>query len=184
MAKFIREDIDRLFEFGVNVATRTVHITGEIDLETTTKALRGLDLLSSGYHPTNPITIRLCSEGGDVELGMAIYDAIKSCPCHVTIIASGACQSIAVAILQAADRRVVTKECLLMVHDGEQPVGTINPNSIDSHKLVADFQRNQYYTILSERSTKKHAEWKSLCEKDFWMSSQTALHFKLVDEIA
>lgn len=65
-----------------------------------------------------PITVHQYSVGGDVEAGMAIFDAIKTCPVHVTIICYGIAASIGSVIPQAADSRICTPNCVWMVHDG------------------------------------------------------------------
>lgn len=58
------------------------------------------------------------SNGGDMIEGMAIYDAIKACPAHITIINYTHARSMTSIIFQAADRRVMMPHSHFMFHDG------------------------------------------------------------------
>lgn len=64
------------------------------------------------------IVIHQCTVGGEWEYGMAIYDAIKACPCHVTMICYAHSRSMSSITLQAADKRILMPDCMFMVHHG------------------------------------------------------------------
>jgi ATP-dependent protease ClpP protease subunit len=133
----------------------------------------------------DPIRIVLCSTGGSEPAGWAIYDAIRECPCEVTIDAIGAVWSMAVPILQAADVRRMSRECRLMVHAGTVTMGS---ESVDQRTLVAfgaEAKRTnrRYQQVIADRTgipLKKVAKW---CEAETYFSARSALKEGLIDAI-
>lgn len=77
------------------------------------RSLRYLDLRNE-----NPIVIHMLITGGDCPAGMAMYDAIKACRSHVTIIAYAHARSMSSIILQAADERILMPNCEVLIHRG------------------------------------------------------------------
>lgn len=77
------------------------------------KNLRILSVLSS-----DPILIHMKTNGGDWMEGMAIYQAIKACPCYISILNYTHARSMSSIILQAADYRAMMPYTQFMYHDG------------------------------------------------------------------
>ena len=73
------------------------------------------DLAALG--PVSEITCRISSYGGEVEDGLAIYNALLSNPAHVTTICEGQACSIASVIFMAGDDRIMRDASALFVHD-------------------------------------------------------------------
>ena len=73
------------------------------------------DLAALG--PVSEITCRISSYGGEVEEGLAIYNALLSNPAHVTTICEGQACSIASVIFMAGDDRIMRDASALFVHD-------------------------------------------------------------------
>ena len=69
-------------------------------------------------NPDKPVVIHMKTCGGDWTEGMAIYDAIKSCPMPVTILNYTHARSMSSLILQAANKRVMMPHSYFMYHDG------------------------------------------------------------------
>jgi len=82
------------------------------------KNIRLLDSLSK-----DPIIIHMHSVGGNWNDGMVMYDAIRMCNSHVTIVVYGQAESMSSIILQAADKRVMTKNSYFMCHFGSSGYG-------------------------------------------------------------
>jgi ATP-dependent protease ClpP protease subunit len=70
------------------------------------------------FDPKGLITVVMNNPGGDYYHGMAIYDRIKDSSCPVTIHASGYVMSMGCIILQAADKRLLSRNVAVMVHYG------------------------------------------------------------------
>lgn len=133
--RIVREDIDRWFDYGINIATRTIYIgsaihsedDGEAGVEAALveKVIKGLHILDS--QSAEPINVILNNPGGEVYQGMAIYDALKNCRSHITITVYGQAMSAASIILQAADKRVLSANSRIMIHHGEEGHSSNHP---------------------------------------------------------
>jgi ATP-dependent Clp protease protease subunit len=135
------------FEYGIDIQKRLLYLGSlpnmmeadpGVDFRMAERAIKGLMFLDSLQYGTGkkkrtvPITIALNTPGGDVDHGLAIYDAIKSCLNPVHIIVYGRAHSMGSIILQAADRRIMAPNASIMIHYGEC--------YIEGHpKLVAKF---------------------------------------------
>lgn len=117
MAKRVnRDDIDKYHEFGLHLPTRTISFFADVDADSVRALLRNLHILDSASDA--PITIQLATDGGDVDAGLAAYDAIRACRSEVTIVCVGSVQSVGTVILQAGDRRAARQHVTIMYHDG------------------------------------------------------------------
>lgn len=92
------------------------------------KNIRILENLSK-----EPILIHLHSIGGSWNDGIAIFDAIKSCNCYITILVHGQAESMSSVILQAADYRVMMPNSYFMCHYGSTEVVG---NHLDVHNYM------------------------------------------------
>lgn len=129
------------------------------------------------------ITVKVNCGGGEVRQGLAIYDAIRSCACPVVAVVYGQCASMAVAILQAADYRVMMPHATLMLHFGMESASGSQPNELDTE--VKEMRRlDQIYNrIIADRtglSTKQTAE---LCAKTVYIDAKEAVKMKLADKV-
>lgn len=89
-----------------------------VDYTMTTRFLKNLHMLMNSG--ADHILIHMKTFGGDWDQGIAIYDAIKTCPCPTTIINYTAARSMSSLIFQAADRRVMMPHSKFMFHMGSQ----------------------------------------------------------------
>lgn len=193
MARINKDHIDTFFDSDIWIGGRTLFIgaqsallasdsygVDEISPLHTERILKGLAILES--KPEEPIRIILNSPGGDVYQGLAIYDAIRRSPCYIEIIATGQCMSAASIILQAADKRILTKHCLVMVHDGEDSVaGT--PNNVLKWAKVGQKVNEMMYNIYAESTGRSNNYWKKKCQEDYILTADQAIEEKLADEI-
>lgn len=198
MSRLVKESIDRFYDYDIHVETRTLYIgsaessisegesgTDAIMAETAIKGLHILD--SSAPSGDKPITVIMNNPGGDWYHGMAIFDAIKTCKNHVSIIVYGYAMSMGSIILQASDRRVMSSNSKMMIHYGY--------NGFDGHSLTfrkvaeegvkIDTAMEQIYM---ERIKQKHpdftvAKLKKLCDHDTFLTAKEALELGLIDEI-
>ncbi len=70
-----------------------------------------------------PILIHMKTCGGIDCEGFAIYDAIRLCPCQITILSYTYARSMSSIILQAADDRVLMPSSTVMLHMGDMWFG-------------------------------------------------------------
>lgn len=79
--------------------------------------IRNLRILSN-MSTEKDILIHLKSCGGDWIEGLAMYQAIKACPNHITILNYASARSMSSIIFTAADYRVMMPYSTFMVHTG------------------------------------------------------------------
>lgn len=104
---------------GLDVATRTVRMFGDVDEELLLHMTKSLHILEN-HDPNQPITILLNTTGGCEVSGLAIYDLLRRMNCEVTIKVVGQAWSMGAIILQAAHRRVMLPNSSLMIHVGDR----------------------------------------------------------------
>jgi ATP-dependent Clp endopeptidase proteolytic subunit ClpP len=141
--------------------------------------------------PEAPWTIVMNSPGGSVIDGMALFDHLAAHSLrgggthHLTIICRGYAASMAGILAQAADDRVCGPESYLMLHK----VSTITGGSLDDIEDEVEFLKmitTRVEDIFVNRSGGKltratlRRKW---ARRDWWVSSQDALKYGLVDRI-
>jgi ATP-dependent protease ClpP protease subunit len=195
MPRFSREDIDRYFDHGIFAPKRIVYIGSTKDdcsdnesgtdytmSEKAVKAITYLDTVSD-----KPIIAIMNNIGGEWAHGMAIYDTIVACRCHVTIIAVGYCCSMGSVILQSADLRVIATNCLFLIHDGTEAVNTHTRN-FEAWAKESEKNRLTMYQIYKGKMKEKNPkitikQIEKLCTIDKIYSPQEAIDVGLADEL-
>lgn len=128
--KILRDDVSCFQDYDVHVPTRTLYMgslyvdnyegDSGVDAHMAERIIKGLHLLdNSASNGDKPITIIMNNPGGDWYHGMAIFNAIKACQNHITVIVYGYAMSMGSVILQAADERVMAEDARLMIHYGQ-----------------------------------------------------------------
>lgn len=100
-----------------------------------------------------PILIHMKTYGGDWDEAMAMYDAIVYCPNPVTILAYAHARSCSSVILQAADRRVLTRNCYFMLHKGTLGLAGTH-NEVIQNAEWAKREHDKMVQIYAERAMK------------------------------
>lgn len=192
MARLSKDHLDKFYDYDIWLEGRTLFIGAQTSLSvsddygldeisplTAERVIKGLSILET--NPELPIKIILNSPGGDVYQGLAIYDAIKRSPCYVEILATGQCMSAASIILQAADKRILSKNCIVMVHDGyDEAAGT--PKDTLNWAKVGQHINKMMYNIYAEASGKPSSYWQRKCQSDYIMTAEKAVAEGLADE--
>lgn len=117
-----------LHDLGMDPQARELYLTGEpglsdefgqepgVEYTMATRFIKNLRFLA--LESSDPVLIHMKTCGGSYEEGFAIYDAIKSCPCYVTILSYTHARSMSSIILQAADKRVLMPNSYFLIHWG------------------------------------------------------------------
>jgi len=162
------DEISHFYDYGIHVPSRTLYMGSESDEEGSEsgvdyvmaeRVIKGLHLLESlAPLGDRPITIIMNNPGGDSTHGMAIYDAIKDCINHVTIEVKGNVCSMGSYILQAADERVLSKNCVFMFHAGTVGFTSQHPKIVKNWMKFYDKQAEILDKILLDRINQKRAK--------------------------
>lgn len=158
------------------------------------KNLRALELKSS-----NPIIIHMQSVGGEWSDGMAIYDAISMCRCHVTIVAYGQAESMSSIIFQSADSRLITPNTYFMAHYGSTGASGeyLNvQNWVKYEKQICDIMMDIYanscidgkffkdkYGSKPEVDKVKNFLYRKLKSGDWYITADEAVYYGFADEV-
>lgn len=140
--------------------------------------------------PTSLWFILLNSEGGDIEAGSAIYDAVRlysrrgSGTHEVTICAVGQCCSMATLVIQAADLRQTTELTTWMFHDLSTNFEEKRTADIRDELTRLERWSDLADTKTVERSSITLIEYRSLIsERNWWMSGKSAVDAGFADEL-
>lgn len=137
--------LDLYFSHGLDLANRTIYIGSAenqheddpgTNFQMAEKAIKGLSVLD---RTEGDITIILNNYGGDVNHGLAIYDAIKGCRNRTVCKVYGMAMSMGGIILQAADVRLVAPNAVFMLHTGTDSYADNHPKNI--HAWVEEGKR-------------------------------------------
>lgn len=168
MTRIVKDDIDRLYEKGLCTKTRVLYLGGlagddvggdndfvdetPIYWNTARRLIMGLHVLdSNARNGDKPITIIMNSCGGEWSHGMAIYDAIRQCKNHVTIINMSHARSMTSLIFQAADYRITAPSGYYMIHDGEMATSGVPKTVINTTEYEKQVALPMMYNIYLAR---------------------------------
>lgn len=188
-----KEDIDRYFDYGILPGKRILYLgshseAGEEESGTDHRMcedfVKGLTFL---HHigKTKPITVYMNNLGGCWYNGMAMFDLMRECPCHITMVAIGQVCSMGSIILQAADTRIITKNCVMMIHDGSESLNG-SPRSVENWAAHVKSIRYDMYEIYLERIKAKKPRMtvgkvEAMCSADTIFDAKQAVDFGLAD---
>ncbi len=130
------------------------------------------------------ITLYIHSPGGHVTAGLAIYDTMQLITCDVSTVCVGMAASMGAILLSggAKGKRFALPNSEVMIH---QPLGGIEGQATDisihaEHILKTKKRLNN---ILATHSGRDLKIIEKDTERDFFMTSQEALKYGLIDKI-
>lgn len=186
--------IDQFHSNDVYLPSRTVYMgstfhegeEGGVDAAMAECVIKNLHVLET-LSPTSPITIVMNNPGGDEYHGAAIYDAIKSSPCRITVVARGHAMSMGSIIMQAAAERVMGANAIQMIHYGTWGV---NHHSKTAWKIAIEGKRWDEWmeSLYLDRIREKHPaytidELRKLLDHDTYLTAQQSVDLGLADRI-
>ncbi len=161
---------------------RVVIVSGEVTQELAEKTITQLLLLD--YESQEPITVYVCSPGGHVDSGFAIYDIMKFIQSPVTTVGVGWVASIAVPIIMGApkERRLALPNTRFLIH---QPSGGAGGQAADIRIEAQEILkiRERINRLLSEETGHPVEKIAKDSDRNFWMSAEEALEYGLIGEI-
>lgn len=176
-------DFKKMKELDELLLQKRILLVGEISRDEQVKFnsdLLYLNVLSSDKE----ISIFIDSEGGDVDTGMMIFDAIKTSKAPVNAVVCGFCKSAGFVILQACKKRIALPHAQLMFHYPRIFRMSVNLD-IQREKEKLMRLHNSIFDLTISRSSQKilKAEFLKMIENDEYIPAEDALKFGLIDEI-
>lgn len=164
------------------LSRNTVNIFGPIDDEMAQSVISQLQYLED--NGAEEITLQICSPGGSVSAGLAIYDTMNYIKARVVTVGIGMCASMGAFLLSAGSRgfRRVTQNCEILIH---QPLGGAQGQASDII-IAADHikrTRDRINRILAENTEQTLENIEKDTDRDKIMTSTEALEYGLIDEV-
>ena len=160
----------------------TVNIFGPIDDEMAQSVISQLQYLED--NGAEEITLQICSPGGSVSAGLAIYDTMNYIKARVVTVGIGMCASMGAFLLSAGSKgyRKATQNCEILIH---QPLGGAQGQASDII-IAADHikrTRERINRILAENTEQPIENIEKDTDRDKIMTSTEALEYGLIDEV-
>jgi ATP-dependent protease ClpP protease subunit len=197
-----RDTVSELHLYGIDVKNREIYInefddsgeSGGVDHRMVQNFVKNINFLKG--QNKEPITIHLQTVGGCWYSGMGIYDAIKNSKCKTTIIGYSQVCSMGTIIMQAANKRLLTKNSAFMVHWGNSDIGghylsSQNLASFEKHLgsvMIAIYseksQKGQFFKERGYNLAKTKAYLKrKMNNGDWYMTPEDAIYYGFIDGI-
>jgi len=181
----IEHDIHKDYAYDIFshlLNNRVIFLSGEINDSTANLIIS--ELLYLDNISNEDISLYINSPGGSVSAGLSIFDTINYINSDVKTICVGIAASMAAIILSAGKKgkRYSLKNSEVMIH---QPLGGVEGQATEI-KIVAEHiikTRNKLNNILSINTGKNMKEIEKDTERDFYLSSEEAKKYGLIDEI-
>ena len=161
---------------------RIIFLSGEINDDVANTIVSELLYLDSLSH--DDISLYINSPGGSITSGMAIYDTMNLIKSDVSTICVGMSASMAAFLLSCGTKgkRYILPNAEVMIH---QPLGGASGQATEI-KIAAERilkLRTKLNKILSENTKQPLEKVEEDTERDYFLSSEEAKNYGLVDKI-
>jgi len=130
------------------------------------------------------ISIYFNSPGGSVYDGLGIYDTMQFIASNVGTICTGMAASMSAVLLVAGSKgkRSALQHSRIMIH---QPSGGIQGAAADMEINLREMMKlkKELYTIIANHSGQPFEKVEKDSDRDYWMTSQEALDYGMIDQI-
>lgn len=134
--------------------------------------------------PNRDIQIYINSPGGSVSAGLGIYDTMQLVTADVATTCCGMAASMGAVLLTAgaAGKRMALRHSRVMLH---QPMGGAEGQASDIEITARQIIKTkaELYSIISQHSGVTLEQIERDADRDFWMTSQEALEYGLIDQV-
>ena len=130
------------------------------------------------------ISIYINTPGGSVSAGLAIYDTMQLISAPISTICTGMAASMGAILLCAGEkgRRRALPHSRIMIH---QPLGGVSGQASDILIEAREIEkrRSELYDIICKHTSQDKDKVSFDAERNFWMSSQEAMEYGMVDMV-
>ena len=172
MDVFSRLMMDRIIFLGTQVDDYTANV------------IQAQLLYLDSADPGKDVSIYINSPGGSVYAGLGIYDTMQYIQSDVSTICTGMAASMAAVLLVAGEKgkRFALKHSRVMIH---QPMGGIQGQASDIEITSREILKlkKELYTIISDHSGQPYDKVYADSDRDYWMTSDEALKYGMIDKV-
>jgi len=172
MDVFSRLMMDRIIFLGVPIDDTVANI------------IQAQLLFLESTEPSKDIQIYFNTPGGSVHAGLGIYDTMQYISAEVATICTGMAASMGAVLLTAGSKgkRSALKHSRIMIH---QPMGGASGQASDIEITAREIMKikAELYAIIAEHSGKSVEQVEKDADRDYWMTSEEAVKYGMIDEI-
>ena len=169
---FSRLMMDRIIFLGTGVNDQVANI------------IQAQLLFLQSTDASKDVQIYINSPGGSVYAGLGIYDTMQFIKPDVATICTGIAASMAAVLLCAGEKgkRSALKHSRVMIH---QPMSGTQGQVSDMEIAVRETLKikKELYDIISDHSGKTYNQVEKDSDRDYWMTSNEALDYGMIDEV-
>nr|WP_314887192.1 ATP-dependent Clp protease proteolytic subunit [uncultured Campylobacter sp.] len=160
---------------------RNLFLYGEINSNTCLRMQEQL-LFLNGEDESKEITMYINGPGGVISDGLGLIDIIKSIKAPVNTVCVGLAASMSALIFINGDKRYMLPNSQLMLH---QPLGGAFGQASDIELLSAQILKTKanIHQMIANSSALDVKKIEKLTDRDCYIDANTALKYKLADEI-
>jgi len=186
-----KTELDDLLYYGLDSRRRCIYFgdctdqaledAGEVSTRSIELAVRALHRLAS-EDSEKPISLYMCSAGGDPYAMLRLHDEILACPCPVKFFGGGIIMSSATWIMAVCDERYLHPSTTVMVHDGTEGFeGTHTDAKIAMSEAVR--LQEMLYDVYAANSKMPRSFWEDVCQRDLFLTAEEAIKLGLADKL-
>jgi ATP-dependent Clp protease protease subunit len=172
MDVFSRLMMDRIMFLGTTITDNVANI------------IQAQLLFLQSTDSSRDIQLYINSPGGEVYAGLGIYDTMQFIKPDVATICTGCAASMSAILLCAGKKgkRSALKHSRVMIH---QPLGGVSGQAADIEITAREILKlkDELYQIVSKHSSQSLKKVASDSDRDYWMKSDEALKYGMVDEV-
>lgn len=130
------------------------------------------------------IDLHICSVGGSVTDGLAIYHTLKNHKAKIVVHIDGIAASIASVIMMAGDEIRIPPSGLIMVHDPATLLMAGNAESLRREADTLDLVAANMTRIYAARTGQTEDKIRELMQAETWLSGEEAVALGFADTLA
>lgn len=167
---------------GIDFESRTIYINGEVSQERNLVQIPALRIMDENE---GQVTVVINSTGGDSDMGIALYDMMRSMKNEVVAINVSRAFSIAAIILQGGSKRLALPHSTAMIHNGFMCVSDTSIDNAMLQELAVESKRADavYHKILQKHTKQSLKSIQQWCEVDTYFDSKESLRLGFIDAI-
>lgn len=169
---FSRLMMDRIIFLGVGINDEVANI------------VMGQLLFLESTNPNRDIQIYINSPGGSVYAGLGIYDTMQFISSDVATICTGMAASMGAVLMCAGahGKRTALKHSRVMIH---QPLGGAQGQASEIEITYREISKlkKELYDIIAFHSGQPYEKVEKDSDRDYWMTSEEAKAYGMVDEV-
>jgi len=134
--------------------------------------------------PNKDIQIYFNTPGGSVHAGLGVYDTMQYISPEIATICTGMAASMGAVLLTAGNKgkRSALKHSRVMIH---QPMGGAQGQASDIEITAREILKlkRELYEIIAKHAGKTYEQVEKDADRDYWMTSEEAKAYGMIDEI-